>query len=325
MKKRGFKAIAVAVVLLAAVVGCGKNGENVSENTDNYPTKDITVIVPFPAGAGTDIAGRTFLKELNKQMPDTNFVVKNVTGASGTVGANELLNSKADGYTLMIAGGALESASAMGIYDKSYEDYAVISQFITSDLCLVVNANSEYQTFEDLIIAAKEHPGEVKMGVSMGTVLHFAALSIAEETDAAFKYISIGGEQPMPPELISNRIDCYVTAVSQALPYIESGDFRSVGVFGEEPVALLEEVPNFIDMGITNNFEQYFGLYAPGGCPQEVVDKLSKMTETVCDSEEYQKQMDDLGYHASYKNAEDYALLLKESSEVMNSLADKAK
>ncbi|OOB77272.1 MAG: phosphoglycerate kinase [Epulopiscium sp. Nuni2H_MBin003] len=289
---------------------------------NDYPNKDITIIVPFNAGGGIDISSRTLVMELQKLFPDISFVVQNITGASGTIGAEELFNAKPDGYTFMAAGNGFNVSSVMGVFNRSVEDYEMVAQYTTSQLGLYVRADSPYQTYEDLIEAARANPYGINMGTLSATMNHYAILAIEHANDVNFKHIVVGGDQTPQPELLSGRVDAYVVAVSQNTSYIDSGDFRCLGVFSTDRVASLPDVPTFFELGIEDDFQLTFGFWAPPGTPQDVLDTISDAIKIVCEDPTFQNTMHGMGYLSGHIGSEEYAEVMANSLHTVQSLAD---
>lgn len=301
MKKNVFAVLLLVVALV--VSGCSGGGQ--------YPEKDITFIIPFGTGGGTDIAGRFFISALDEQIEEVNLIPKNVPGPAGSTGAKELYNSDADGYTFMIAPAAYPVANITGKLDYTYEDYTQIAQFSKSNMALFVQASSPYYTVDDLVAAAKEAPGELKFGASMGTLLHFATLGFEEHYDIEFNKVAIGGKTPMAPELQSGRIVGFIAAVGVGKPLVDSGDFRALAVYGDERNAALPDVATFTELGSPYSFTQNLGIWAPKDTPQEIIDLITEATEKACADEDFITNMNNVGQKVSFLNGSDYKEVLK--------------
>jgi len=286
-----------------------------------YPEKDITMIVPFNAGGGIDISSRTLVKELEEYFPDISFIVKNVTGSSGAIGAEELFNAKPDGYTLMAAGNGFNVSSEMGIFKRSAMDYEMAGQYTTSQIGLYVRADSPYQTYEDLIEAARNNPNEIVMGILTATMNHYAILAIEHAENVSFKKVIVGGDQPPQPELLSGRVDTYVVAVSQNTQYIDSGDFRCLGVFAEERVKSMPDVPTFEELGIEESYELTFGIWAPPGTPKEILEIISDAIKKVTEDVDFQNTMTAMGYLTSHIGPDEYQKVMEDSLNAIKELS----
>lgn len=303
MKKNLIVALLLVVVLV--ISGCSGGGQ--------YPEKDITMIIPFASGGGTDIAGRFFITALDEQIEDVNLIPKNVPGPAGSTGAKELYNTDADGYTFLIAPAAYPVAYLTDKLEYTYEDYAQVAQFATSNMALFVQADSPYATVDDLVAAAKAAPGELKFGASMGTLLHFATLGFEDYYGVEFAKVAIGGSAPMAPELQSGRIEGFIAAISQGKPLIDSGDFRALAVYGDERNDALPDVPTFTELGSPYSFTQRLGVWAPKDTPQEIIDLMAAAAEKACSDADLIKNMGTIGQKVEYLNAADYTETLKKA------------
>ena len=261
----------VGIVMVLAVM-LAVNGEAAKKP---YPSQDIKFIIGFGAGGGTDTTGRLFIEALEKQIPDVNLVPTNMAGAGGTVGANHVFNAKPDGYTLFIAHPGIPVPHLRGKFDKMYEDYTPIASFADSTVAMYVSGKSPYKTLDDIVADAKANPDSLIMGVSIGNLLHLASLHVEDHNGVSFKKVSIGGGQPFAPELLSGRVDTFLASVAVGSPYVLSGDFRALAVYGADRVSVFPDVPTFGELGHPYKFEQTFGLWAPPGIPAEIVEYLS--------------------------------------------------
>lgn len=316
-KMKKLSILIISILLLCSLLsGC-------QSASDAYPDGDVTIIIPFNAGGGIDISGRALFTEMDDLFEGISFVPTNVTGASGTVGATELYYSDNDGYTLMVAGNGLNVAHISNDFELTFNDYQLVAQYATSQLGLYVRSDSPYETYEELIAAAEANPGEIKMGVLTATVNHYAVLAIEEFSGVSFQHIIVGGDQSPQPELLSGRVDCYVVAVSQNTAYIDSGDFRCLGVFADERVESLPDTPTFAEIGIEEDYQLSFGVWAPAGVSDEVIDTISSAVELICEDEDFQLSMTAMGYTAAYLNTEDYTARMQESLDSVIELSER--
>lgn len=299
------KNLVVALLLVMVLVVSGCSGG------DQYPDKDITFIIPFGTGGGTDIAGRFFISAIGEQIEDVNMIPKNVPGPAGSTGAKELYNTDADGYTFLIAPAAYPVAYLTEKLEYTYEDYAQVAQFSTSNMALFVQADSPYNTVDDLVAAAKAAPGEIKFGASMGTLLHFATLGFEDHYGIEFDKVAIGGKTPMAPELQSGRIEGFIAAVGVGKALIDSGDFRALAVYGDERNDALPEVETFKELGSPYSFNQMLGVWAPKDTPQEVIDYITEAAKKACADPDFIANMGNVGQKVSYLNPSEYKSSLK--------------
>ncbi len=222
----------------------------------------------------------------------------------------------------MLAGNGLNVAHVSNDFELTYDDYELVAQYATSQLGLYVRADSPYETYEDLVAAAAENPGEIKMGVLTATMNNYAVLAIEEENDISFQYIVVGGDASPQPELLSGRVDAYVVAVSQNVAYIESGDFRCLGVFADERVEAMPDVPTFTELGIEEDYQLSFGMWAPAGTSEEVIETLEQAVKDACEDPDFILSMEAMGYTAAFLSTEDYTASMAASLESVIELTE---
>lgn len=299
------KLLCMALVVFA-LTGC-------QSSQDLYPTKDVSVIIPFNVGGGIDVSARALFTEMDKRFDGVKFVPQNITGASGTIGATELYYADNDGYTLMAAGNGLNVSHVTNGFELTYDDYELVGQYVTSQLGLYVRSDAPYQTYEELIEAAKANPSGIKMGVLIGTMNHYGVLAIEDHSGVKFQHIVVGGDQSPQPELLSGRIDAYVVAVSQNTAYIDSGDFTCLGVFANERIPSIPDAPTFFELGIETDYQLSFGIWMPKGTPESAIDTISAAIKEVCEEPTFVDSMAVLGYAVNYLDADAYTQVMENS------------
>ncbi|WP_409967980.1 tripartite tricarboxylate transporter substrate-binding protein [Bengtsoniella intestinalis] len=313
---RRLYAVIVLFALALTLTGC-------QSETVEYPNRDVTVIIPFNAGGGIDISGRALFTEIDTYYEDISFVPTNITGASGTIGATELYYADNDGYTLMVAGNGMNVAHISNNFELTFNDFQLVAQYVVSTPGLFVRSDSPYQTYEEFIAAAGAEEGAIKMGVSTGTVNHYAVMGIEDYEDVSFQSIIIGGDQAQQPELLSGRVDAYVTAVSLNTAYLDSGDFRCLAVFSDERLESMPDVPTFAELGLEDDYQLSFGVWAPAGTPDDVVATVAAAVERACTDPDFVESMAVLGYTVEYQDTESYIAIMDASLTNIIDLADK--
>lgn len=339
MKKNMKKSLTIlisAVMLLYTLVGCGtgKEDENkepvaqsgqqetaevpaedndgASESTDGWiPEKAITIVVPYDAGGNTDIPTRIFAKYMG-EYSDVDVNITNIVGAGGRTGVKEVMNANPDGYMLVLQSSGFAMQSALGVADFTYEDLDAVGYFLESSLALVVSADSPYETLDDLIQAARENPGTLKMGSVAGTLPLFAAMYLEKENDVTFNQVDLAGGSKAP-ELLSNRIDTYIDGFGAVKQYIDSGDFRCLAIFSSTPVEGYENIPTLDALGY-KNFEylkQNFGLWAPKGTDKEAIAYINNLIKQASENEDCNSQLKEISYNAMYSTSEEHEAILE--------------
>ncbi len=280
----------------------------------NYPVKDIELIIPFAAGGATDLGARILAKYLANYL-GVNINALNITGASGAVGMQECMNSTADGYTLVIQASSMPMHNALGTFDISYDDLECVAGLFSNLQCICVRSDSDIETIEDLIDALKNDP-DFKFGAFTNSIALGVVLAIEDYIGAEVNLVDVA-EESKTTELLAGRIDCLSDFVSSVDPYLQSGDFRCIGVFADERLEAYPDVPTFKESGIDYSMTiPYFGLMAPKGVDPQITAYLNeKLSECFANEPEMVEELAALNYVADYKGSADYYDTLKNNFE----------
>ena len=279
---------------------------------EGFPNKDITLVNPYEAGGTSDIPARIYADYISGIMDGAMMNVTDVTGSGGAVGAQQVMSSPGDGYTLLVAPAGYAMQYAKGSCEFTYEDFKPVSLFVTSYLGMAVNTSSGITTYEDLVQAAKDRPGELKFGVATGGLPMFCVLAMEKQEGVDFNIVDIGGTTLKAPELLSNRIDVMIDSLAGLTSYVDSGDFTILGLYADDRFANYPDVPTFAELGYeTNVMNQVFGIWAPKDTPDDVVEYLSSLFGAAAADEGVQKQLTELTYSASYIPTAEYVTYLE--------------
>lgn len=282
------------------------------ENTAWVPEQSITIVVPYEAGGNTDIPMRLFAQYMNKYS-DQEFTITNIVGASGRTGALEVKDAEPDGYTLVLQSSGFIMQYGLGIADFTYEDFAPIGYWLDSTMALVVNSDSPYETYEDLVEAAKANEGGLRMGSVTGTLPLFGLTAIEEHEGITFNKVDLAGNAKAP-ELLSGRIDGYIDGFSSVKQYVDSGDFRCLAILSSTPQKGYEDIPTLADLGYEDidYLKQDFGLWAPKGTPAEAIAYINGVIEQAAADPECIAELENLGYGTKYTPTEEYTQIMQE-------------
>lgn len=266
-------------MLAVLCTGCMALAVPASAQTDHYPTKPITYVVPFAAGGTTDLLGRLIGQKLSQALGQS-VVVENRAGAGGNIGSDYVAKAPADGYTLL--GGTISSHSInVSLYPKMPYDpiknFQPITLIGTLPNVLVVNASSPWKSVQDVIAAAKAKPGSVNFGSSgNGTSQHLAAELFANMAGLRMTHVPYKGSSQAVQALLGSQVDLVFENSVAAMPMIQSGKFRALATTGAKRAAELPDVPTMAESGL-NGYEivSWQAIFAPAGTPKPIVDKLS--------------------------------------------------
>lgn len=264
--------IATAVFAVAAL---GFGGSAAAQ----WPERAITLIVPFPAGGGTDTFARPLAQQLTMQLGQT-VVIDNKGGAGGTVGAGVAAKAKPDGYTFFMGGA--HHALAPSLYKNlSYniqKDFVPVALVAQPPQVVVINPGKlPVKTLQEFIDYAKKHPGEINYGTAgKGSTHHLAGELFAMQTGIKLVDVPYQGAGPMLSALIGGQVDMAFDGLGSSAGHIRAGAIKPLAVAATERSASLPDVPTAAQAGVPNYVvSTWYAIWAPAGTPQEAVDKMA--------------------------------------------------
>ncbi len=260
------------VLALGSLLSFGALGQ-----ATNYPNKTVRIVVPFAAGGATDIVSRILAQKLTEVWGHS-VVVENRGGAGGNIGAAEVARATPDGYTLLMTSGSIVTANQhiyknMGFDPKA--DLMPITMVSSGPQVIVVNPNLPVKTLKELIELAKAKPGTLNYGhAGIGSQTHLAAENFLYATGLSIQNIPYKGEGPAITDLVTGQISMATPNVPAAIGFINGGKLRALAVTGKERSPALPNVPTVAET--VPGFENigWFGLMAPAGTPQPIIDKI---------------------------------------------------
>jgi tripartite-type tricarboxylate transporter receptor subunit TctC len=281
-----------------------------------WPAKPIRLVVPFPAGGGTDIIAR---EVANKITADTkwNFVVDNKPGSGGNIGVDNAAKSPADGYNLVI-GQTSNLAINPTLYAKlpydPVKDLTPIALIGSSPLAIVVAANSPYKTIADVVAASKAKPGTINFATSgNGTVAHLATEMFQKEAGIKLVHIPYKGASQGVTDVIGGNVQLYVSSVPTLIGHIRNGKLRALAVTSSRRVDDLPQVPTIAESGY-KGFEAvtWFGLLGPANLPKDIVASLNTETNKALKSDDVQKKLGAQGVDILGGSADAFGKLIRD-------------
>lgn len=283
--------------------------------TDNWPAKPIRVVVPFPAGGGTDIIAC----EVTQKMATTNkwtFVIDNKPGSGGNIGIDNAAKSSPDGYSLVI-GQTSNLAINPALYSKlpydPVKDLTPIGLIGNAALVLVVAANSPYRTLSDVISAAKAQPGFVNYATSgNGTVAHLATELLQREANVKLTHIPYKGAAQGINDVIGGQVQVYVSSVPTLIGHIKSGKLRPLAVTSAKRVDDLPQTPTVAESGYKGfDAVTWFGLLGPAKLPAAVVANANAELNKALNAPDLRKKLEDQGLNVTPSTASEFGQLIQ--------------
>jgi tripartite-type tricarboxylate transporter receptor subunit TctC len=250
----------------------------VPATAQQYPTKPIRLIIPFPPGGSNDVVGRLIAAQLSEKL-GRQIIVDNRSGAGGVVGTELASQAPKDGYTLLVI--SIAHAVNPWLYDlkgrydpiKSFTPIAVLG---SGPNVLVVNPNYAAKNVKELIELAKKSPGKVGWSTAgIGSFQHLGGALFEVQTGVKFLHVPFKGGGPAMIDVVGGHNPVMFSSLVQTTPQIQSGKLRALGVGGLKPSKILPGVPTIAEAGVPGyEATNWWGIVAPTGVPQPVVDRL---------------------------------------------------
>ena len=275
-----------------------------------YPTKPIKLIIPYPPGGATDVIGRIVALKLSEALGQQ-LIVDNRAGATGSIGAAAAATSTADGYTLLL--GALTSHSINAALQPNLsfdlaKDFVPIGVVGQVPLVFVVNPKLPVKTLKELMDYTKKNPGVSYASSGNGSPQHMAGELFKSMTKLDMLHVPYKGSGPAMTDLIGGQVQSMIETMPAALPHIKSGALRPLAVALPARSALLPDVPTAAEAGLPDFIvTSMFGLLAPAKTPPAIVAKLTAALEKVLAAPDTQMRMEAQGVVTGYLNPADSA------------------
>lgn len=264
---------------------------------DAYPSRPITLVVPFPPASTTDVAVRAVSQKLADALGKP-VIIENRPGANGQIGNTYVARSKPDGYTLLAGSAATMTVGAAFAKNLPYnveKDFAPISLIGVIAPMLVVNKSSSAQTVDDLVRMAKAAPGKLNYGVSSQTSRLLGEIFKAS-TGARVMDVSYKGPAEVALDLLAGRIDISFEAPGAVMPHIRAGTLKALAVMGTQRSSVLPNVPTVREAGYKDlELEGFIGVVAPAGTPPAILEKLSAAMRSAVGAREVSTQLETIG------------------------------
>jgi tripartite-type tricarboxylate transporter receptor subunit TctC len=278
---------------------------------ETFPSKPVTMIVPFPPGGVADITGRPLAAMMERSLKQP-VVVVNRTGAGGALGMSQVAKAAPDGYTILMG---LSSISIFPVSDRingrqpAYEmkDFAPIALISSDPTVLVVRAEGPYQTLKGFVDAAKANPGKINYSSSgvYGT-LHVAMEIFANAAGIQLFHVPYQGGGPAVTALLGGQVDALASGPAAAIGQIKGGKMRALAAWSDKRLALMPEVPTFRELGYDAEFYIWAGVFAPAATPQPIVARLRDAVRSAVNDPDFKAAMDKVATPISYLDAPEF-------------------
>jgi tripartite-type tricarboxylate transporter receptor subunit TctC len=277
-------------VLAAAALGSGSNGAT----AQTYPARTVRLVIPFPAGGGTDGIGRLFAAKLSESLGQQ-VVVENRAGASGIIGTEAVARAEPDGYVLLWAPSThttVPATTAKLPYDP-IAGFTAIAHVANSPLAVVVPASLPARTIQELVALSKARPGALNFGsAGNGSINHLAGELFNARSGASLTHVAYKGLAPATIDLIAGRVEAMFASIPSVQGPVKQERLRALATSGGRRAGTLPEVPTLIETGYAG-FQTYvwWGVMGPARLPRDIVARVNGATQAVLDAADLKNRL----------------------------------
>jgi tripartite-type tricarboxylate transporter receptor subunit TctC len=272
----------------------------------DYPSKGISLIVPFPAGGGVDVVGRVVAQKLTDALGQQ-VLVLNRPGAGSVIGVRDGAKAAPDGYTILmlVTGASLPPDTG---YDLA-KDFTPIGLVASIPIVIMSNPDVPAKTMNDIVALAKKDPGKVTIGTPPSPTLnYFGAEQFKSMTGTDMTVVTYKGTGPLTNDLLGGHVMFAFNTLPPAIGNIQAGKLRAIAVASPERLSAIPDVPTTKEAGLPAlDIVQYYGLVAPAGTPRAIVDKLNKTLRGIMATEDFKQRIAAAGGGAMPSSPEEYA------------------
>jgi tripartite-type tricarboxylate transporter receptor subunit TctC len=295
-----------AVALVAVLTGLAG-----AAPAQTYPTRTITLIVPYPPGGGVDALARIVADRLSGALKQT-VVVENRAGAGGNLGTRTVAKAEPDGYTLLLGHTGTISINPSLYANAGYDprkDFAPIGLIASMPVALIAHPSFPAKTVADVIAYAKKDPGKLNFGTSaIGTGGYLTAEYFKSAAGLDMTIVPYRGTAPLINDLIGGHVPVSFGVLPPAIGNIQSGGLRAIAVTGTRRFSLLPDVPTAAESGLPG-FDSvlHYGLLAPAGTPRPIIDRLNKELRALVDTDVVKERIQAEGGDSMTSSPDEYA------------------
>jgi tripartite-type tricarboxylate transporter receptor subunit TctC len=294
----------------------------------DFPTRPITLIVPYAPGGGNDVLARGVAEPMSKVLGQQ-IVIENHGGAGGSLGTRQVAKAPPDGYTLGLGGTgtlAIDPTLYPNVGYDPRKDFAPVGLIATSPLIILVNPSLPAHNVKELIALAKAQPGKLNYAsAGRGSGIHLGTVLFAETAGIDLTHIPYKGSGPALTDLLGGHVAIYFSSLPPAIGLVKEGKLRALGVTGLKRSATFPDVPTVAEQGMPG-FEAvlHYGIVAPAGTPRPIVDKLNSALRAALNSDEVHRRIATEGAEPLPTSPDEYAADIDREEIKWSALVKKA-
>lgn len=293
----------------------------------DWPSKPITMVVPWPPGGPSDIAARPLAQSLQEQL-GVSVVVDNRAGAGGNIGSNIVAKGKPDGHTLLVTASGPVAINPYIYKTMPYDaenDFTAVSNLLRVPLVLVTHPDVPAKNLDELLSHIRGKNGEFQWAsAGYGTTQHLTGELFRTSANLDMVHVPYKGTAPAITDLLGGHVPMMFDSTIAIVPHIKAGKVRPIAISSSERSPLLPDVPTFKEAGLPD-VEAYawYGMFVRSGTPKEIVDKLNAAANTFMESDTYKRIMADTGSEDVRDTADNFGVFVKDEAKKWGAIARK--
>ena len=309
----------LSCLALAALAACIPARVAAQAKPADYPNRVVRIVLPQPAGGGTDTVARTLAAKLSEAWGQQ-VIVDHRPGANGIIGAEAVLKSKPDGYTYLYGFGSMLSINQSiykGLPYDTLRDFAPVAQTVTNQIALVVNPYLPVKSVKELAALARARPGDLLYGsFGIGNQTHLTAELFRLEAKLKMLHVPYKGETPAITELVGGQVALMFSPSAGVTPFVKSGRLRLLATAGEKRSTAFPETPTMVESGFPGVISVgWGGVLAPAGTPQDIVQKMARDTARGLTAPDVRERLAALGADPTPSAPEEFGAYVRAETE----------
>ena len=306
-------------LLFATVVAAAPAAGQPKPAAADYPSRVVRIILPQPAGGGTDVVARAIAQKLTEAWGQQ-VIVDNRPGANGIIGSEFVAKSRPDGYTILYGFGSLLSINSSTYKSLPYDtlrDFVPITQTVMNHIVLVVNPHLPVKSVKELVALARARPGELLFGsFGIGNQTHLTGELFRIEARLKMLHVPYKGETPSITELIGGQVALMFSPSAGVTPHVRSGRLRMLAVCGEKRASVFPDVPTMAESGFPKVLSVgWGGLVAPTGTPADILQKFQREAVRGLAAPEVKERLSSIGADPVGSTPEEFGAFIRSETE----------